>query len=271
MVTLNGNVNPLGNNVTASFEIGKTTNYEHKIDCGVVEGFQPIPISSQISDLEPSTLYHYRALATTSTNITIHGDDMTFTTPEETIPTITIGTQVWMKKNLNVGVMIPITTKQTNNGIIEKYCYGNLESNGDIYGGLYSWDEMMGYSKVPGCQGICPDGFRIPTREDWNILSSFAGVDVGYKLREVGNVHWKYVSNGTNGTDIYGFTGLPSGYGTKTFGNLQMYGYFWSSTLSPEGWAYYRSLNYSASSFYEYQAYITGQGAIYLPVRCIKI
>lgn len=272
--TLNGTVKPLGN-VSVAFEIGKAIEYNNVIEMGIYNNNETIPISLQLCSegcnnlsLESNTLYHYRIKATTESNLTVYGEDMTFTTPVY-IPTITIGTQVWMKYNLNVGKMIPLTTKQTNNGIIEKYCYNNLESNGDIYGGLYSWDEMMKYSKVEGTQGIAPDGFRIPTRSDWQKLYTFVGGN-GYKLRETGNTHWKYVSDDRNGTDNFGFTGLPGGNASVNFGSITKGAYFWSSSLSPEGWGYYRNLSYSAPVFYEYMAYITGGSASYFSVRCIK-
>jgi len=48
-----------------------------------------------------------------------------------------------MGQNLNTGTRIDDSIIQTNNGIIEKHCYNNLESNCDVYGGLYQWNEMM--------------------------------------------------------------------------------------------------------------------------------
>lgn len=56
---------------------------------------------------------------------------------------MTIGTQVWAKANLNVGVMIGDTSNQTNDSTTQKYCYNNSESNCTTYGGLYQWDEAM--------------------------------------------------------------------------------------------------------------------------------
>jgi len=75
--------------------------------------------------------------------------------------TVLIGDQCWLKENLDIGTMI--TSSPSNNGIIEKYCYGNIESNCDIYGGLYQWDEAMQYATIEGAKGICPDGWYIPT------------------------------------------------------------------------------------------------------------
>ncbi len=75
-----------------------------------------------------------------------------------TYNTVQIGSQCWLKNNLNIGRMIEDSTKQNNNTIIEKYCYYNSEVNCKTYGGLYRWDEAMQYSTTEGAQGICPEG-----------------------------------------------------------------------------------------------------------------
>lgn len=59
---------------------------------------------------------------------------------------VKIGQQWWMQENLNIGIRIDGTQDATDNGIIEKYCYNNIESNCEIYGGLYQWNEMMNYN-----------------------------------------------------------------------------------------------------------------------------
>ena len=59
---------------------------------------------------------------------------------------VKIGEQWWMQENLNIGTRIDGIQESTDNGIIEKYFYNNNDSLGNIYGGLYQWDEMMNYS-----------------------------------------------------------------------------------------------------------------------------
>ena len=87
-----------------------------------------------------------------------------------TYPTVLIGDQCWFAKNLNIGEKIDYPAKQTNNGVIEKYCYDNNEENCNTYGGLYQWDEAMGYSLDEGAQGICPFGWHIPSDAEWHKL-----------------------------------------------------------------------------------------------------
>ena len=63
----------------------------------------------------------------------------------KTYPTVLIGSQCWMQKNLNVGTLINATTTQgTNTTLPNKWCYDNLENNCTTYGGLYSWNQAMG-------------------------------------------------------------------------------------------------------------------------------
>jgi uncharacterized protein (TIGR02145 family) len=93
-----------------------------------------------------------------------------------TYDTVKIGSQCWMKQNLNVGTRIDIVTDQSDNGILEKWCYddtdSNCTSNNPNYpdGGLYQWNEAMRYSTEEGAQGICPDGWHIPTHDEFTVL-----------------------------------------------------------------------------------------------------
>jgi len=149
------------------------------------------------------------------------GDPFTDPRDNQEYTTVLIGTQCWMAENLNVGTMIQGANNQTNNGIIEKYCYDNSTANCDVYGGLYQWDELMEYVTTPGVRGICPDGWHIPTDDEWCSLEQFVdpiiicsesgwrGVDGGGKLKEEGTIHW--MSPNTGATNSSGFTALPGG------------------------------------------------------------
>ena len=72
-----------------------------------------------------------------------------------------------MAKNLNIGTMIDGGDHQEDDGIIQKHCYADFSSYCDIYGGLYEWREMMQYTETQGVQGICPDGWHLPTDAEW--------------------------------------------------------------------------------------------------------
>ncbi|MCD4680222.1 MAG: hypothetical protein K8S00_07525, partial [Bacteroidales bacterium] len=105
--------------------------------------------------------------------------------------TVQIGDQCWMAENLNIGERISSSMNQTNNGVIEKYCINN-PGNCDEYGGFYQWNEMMEYSTIAGSQGICPNGWHVPTYDEWTILYSYlGGYEVaGGKMKESGTLHW---------------------------------------------------------------------------------
>jgi len=87
--------------------------------------------------------------------------------------TVQIDTQCWMAENINIGTKVDGVVTQTNNGVIEKYCYDNLEENCDEYGAFYQWDEAMEYSTEEGVQGICPEGWHLATKMEWHQMANF--------------------------------------------------------------------------------------------------
>ena len=168
----------------------------------------------------------------------------------KTYNSVIIGFQCWMNENLNIGVSIAGSQNQTNNGTIERYCYGNNPALCDIYGGLYQWGEMVQYfngatnltswSPVPtgNVQGICPAGWHLPTDADWATLVNYLGGEsvAGGKLKEAGTLHWM----AANATNSSGFTALPGGfrYGDGNFYFHFSNGYFYSASESAaaSGW-----------------------------------
>jgi len=154
--------------------------------------------------------------------------------------TVQIGDQCWMAENLNIGTLIDGTVEMTDNGAIEKYCYDNSESNCDIYGGLYQWNEMMQYTTIEGVQGICPDGWHLPSDEEWTILSDYLGGEniAGGKMKTTGTIQigtglWN--SPNTGATNSSGFSGLPGSHRESdgSFGGIGEYCGCWSSTKNP--------------------------------------
>ena len=167
--------------------------------------------------------------------------------------TVQIGEQCWMKENLKVGTQIKTAYEMRNNGVIEKYCYNNDTINCSVYGGLYQWDEIMQYSKVPGIQGICPEGWHIPTDEDWSNLANHLGnaYIAGGKMKEEGFFHWEFPNY--MATNSSGFTALPAGYrlihGTST--GLNESTLFWSSSTNNLR-VWYRGLHCYKSDLYRF-------------------
>lgn len=199
------------------------------------------------------------------------GCNGTFTDARDgkTYAQVQIGDQCWMAENLNVGTMINSSNggtnsdgEQTNNEIIEKYCYEDTNTNCIVYGGLYQWNELMQYATTEGVQGVCPDGWHIPTDAEWCELENevdagtvqcdvqgWRGSDGGGNLKEIGEAHW-WTSN-TGATDLYDFTALPGGarLADGSFGDLNMSSMFWTSTEnSTEAW--YHMLSYAHADMF---------------------
>ena len=168
----------------------------------------------------------------------------TMTCGGQTYRTVQIGEQIWMAENLNYSVS-------------GSRCYDNLESNCDIYGRLYSWSKAV---------AVCPSGWHLPTDEEWGILVVSVGGSTtgGYRLKTTSG--WNY---DRNGSDEFGFSGLPAGMGTTDdyFGQLGGSGNWWTAT--EENWrnAVLRSVNdYSGNVR---RSDVAAKGGLY-SVRCIK-
>jgi len=180
----------------------------------------------------------------------------------KTYHSIKIGTQVWMQENLDVGTMIQGSANPSDNGKIEKYCYDNDPSNCTTYGGLYQWNEAMQYVTTAGTQGICPTGWHIPTKAEFETLKVSVGND-GNKLKGEGQGTGSGV-----GTNTSGFSALLAGYryNNGTFSSLGYTTYFWSSTESYAAGAYGINLWYDGSGIgVDYN--VKGNG---FSVRCLE-
>lgn len=151
--------------------------------------------------------------------------------------TITIGFQTWLKENINVGVKIAGSSLQTNNSILEKYCYNDNETNCTTYGGLYQWAEAVQYqnnasnttSPSPvfsgNIKGICPTGWHLPTQAEFSTLQTNVSSD-GNKLKAMGQGSGDGV-----GTNTSGFSALLVGVRADVGGfGFSDETYFWAST-----------------------------------------
>jgi uncharacterized protein (TIGR02145 family) len=248
---------------------------------------------SYLTGLGENTTYYVRAYATNSVG-TAYGNEVSFTTlpppwqcgdqityEGQVYNTVEIGTQCWFKENLNVGIRIDGNQEQTSNGQTEKYCYNNDNNNCITYGGLYQWNEMMQFSNQLGAQGICPDGWHIPTDEEWKILEGFADSFFEIGDPEWNNTGWNGYDSGKNlktsdgwyvngnGTNLFGFSGMPGGIRTihgEHFYNHSKYGHWWSSdeVMSTKAWT--RELSYGNDQIHrDFSNKKSG-----FSVRCIK-
>jgi len=145
----------------------------------------------------------------------------TVTYDGQTYNTVLIGDQCWLKENLNVGTQIIPDggdNPQSDNGTIEKYCYDDESEFCEQLGGLYTWKEAMQIYDIDyldcnedhdleNVQGICPSGWHIPTRAEYETLADYVGYDCK-ALRAVGENDED--TNSSNFSAL--FTGNYSGY-----------------------------------------------------------
>ena len=233
--------------------------------------------------------YYMNIKKTDSSTVTISTSDIseiTFTPPScdvstvsyegKTYHTVSIGTQCWLKENLDVGTRISSALDQTNNSTIEKYCYNDDTANCTTYGGLYQWAEAVQYQNgatnttspspafTGNVQGICPTGWHIPTNAEYTTLGTFVSSD-GNALKAVG----QGTGDGA-GTDSSGFSALLSGYRNfwnSNFVDLGNSTFFWSSSEYGDPSSVYQ-LDLGGYNGVFFQG--TGQKTFGWSVRCLK-
>ena len=162
--------------------------------------------------------------------------------------TVTIGTQTWMAQNLNYAYTgVPYKFSSYTGSDSSSWCYNNAPDGCAKYGRLYTWSAVMdsaaqfsenagtkcgyGMTCTPNSphRGICPEGWHVPTNEEYSTLYANIGrtSPVGKKLRSTTGWYGSY-----NGSDDYGFSVLPAGY--RDFNGLfaleRFNAYLWSAS-----------------------------------------
>ena len=162
-----------------------------------------------------------------------------------------IGTQTWMTENMKYAPPE-----------VSSYCNDNNIDNCNLrYGRLYSWS---------AAQKACPNGWHLPSKDEWNALYSFVSQDVGGDtLIMAAALKSKYASWNDNivATDNYGFAAWPAGYvgDDNKFAEKGSAAAFWTSTSNDYGAGIGFYLNaYNLYSIIDYSE------ANALSVRCIK-
>ena len=163
--------------------------------------------------------------------------------------TVTIGSQTWFAENLN------FAGDSDDVGV----CYLNSADSCAKYGRLYRWNEVMniaasfnsalwGGSDV-NHQGVCPVGCRVPSDADWTTLTNFVGSNAGTKLKS--QTGWNTGSGYIPGTDEFGFSALPGGYGWGgDFDDAGNWGTWWSATEYDAYYARFRDMDWRYSGVY---------------------
>jgi uncharacterized protein (TIGR02145 family) len=196
---------------------------------------------------------------------------------------VIIGNQEWMAENLKTmtysdGTPIDLVENDTDwlNNTTAAYCwYDNDQAQyAETYGALYNW-----YTVNTG--NLCPEGWHVPTDEEWNILEMELGMSQG----EVEHTSWRGSNEGSklagnaalwsdgaleNDSEFgsIGFTALPAGFRNSTgaFDIIGICGVWWSATEANTDFALYRCLYYTSTGVMR-NTYHKEDG---FSVRCLK-
>ncbi len=159
---------------------------------------------------------------------------------------VQIGTQVWMAQNMRCDKYDTKSERKGESAFYvnasdknkwEKPYSGISDQQINLLGYIYSWYAAVGLGNgVPynpkeydsnKRQGICPNGWHVPTDAEWKTLENFLGSSTaGKKLKTTTG----WVSG--NGTDSYSFAALPAGYGFDIVEGVGSFATFWTATPS---------------------------------------
>ena len=171
--------------------------------------------------------------------------------------TVQIGNQCWMKENMRATKYADgtsITQATTSQSSITTPYYYN-PGNPTNYGYLYNWPAAKGLHSDN--QGICPDGWHVPSYGEWTELTQYVGSHSNYRCSSnystwiakalAATTGWNTSTdtcvpgNTPSGNNATGFSALPAGnfseYNNSYYGSGDI-AYFWSSTEYDISYAY---------------------------------
>ncbi len=205
-------------------------------------------------------------------------------------PTVQIGNQCWMAKNLAYLPEVHNNSEFQIQGINSQPGYGVYGYNGDIipdakdqsnystYGVLYNFPAVI----QTGSNAICPAGWSVPTDAQWSDLTDYLSANSQYwcgsNFAQIGKSlsntsGWTAhatacrVGNSQSSNNTSGFTALPAGArgDNGVFLSLGGSADFWSSS-GDGGNAWGRGLSSGSSGVFRY----SGDQANGFSVRCLK-
>ena len=153
--------------------------------------------------------------------------------------TVQIGQQLWMAENLKVthynnGDDLSVGFSDNSGSYV---IYDNNIDNIEIYGNLYNW-----YA-VDDDRDICPEGWHVPSVDEFELLNNFLGDSSACKLKSNNGLWWNEEICATNES---GFTAHPAGKygdmgGSIFYDGIGGYTWFWSS----DDYGFAEHLNYN--------------------------
>ncbi len=210
-------------------------------------------------------------------------------------PTVQLGAQCWMAHNLRVthyadGDSIAMGDTASSQ-IPYRYCPNDSMSNVPDYGYLYNWMAAVrifsGSNRNPsGIQGVCPDGWHLPSEAEWKQLTDYlsgqsvyvcGGYNANIAKSLASSAGWNSstntcaVGNDQSSNNSTGFNALPAGtFRHHTYSSL--FGYdasFWASNYRNNSWCSYRGLNYDGFQM-SGDGYGVSGASFGRSVRCVK-
>lgn len=172
--------------------------------------------------------------------------------------------------------------------------YENSDGVGNVFGRLYSWNDATGGVSGSGLgggpQGACPEGWSVPTMEDWEDLASTIVDEMGLEgvstdfldswkgLGEImtapilinGDGMWPYSPDNMHTNDV-DWNGIPAGNSRSsyaTFENIAQYGVWWSSSELENGMVPYRYAYYNGGDM---DVYYSDKDTYGVSVRCVRL
>ena len=194
-----------------------------------LEEFNISPADTARHDPDSVGVWHFYDPRGTHDNPDFAYGEMTDPRDGNVYKTTTIGGQVWMAENLNY-----FDIEGAASSIKNDWCYWDKPENCESAGRLYTWNVA---------QRICPEGWRLPTKSDWESLLQEVGADSLNEILWKGSSKLKSKSgweNDGSGTDDFGFTALPAGmkFTTSTQDGFTYHGcssLMWAATEADGG------------------------------------
>ena len=163
--------------------------------------------------------------------------------------------------------------------------YVNLDVNSDVFGRYYSYNEA---------KTACPEGWRLPTEDDWLALAAAVGAESSEKYGVIGDVTSKLLANAYFNGDLMvsylpevgditndsGLSLIPVGYSNlgdpdaagdypaASFFGMNEYAVVWTAdAVEGEDMAYYRYLIHNQPDMFTAKGDVNSFGA---SVRCVR-
>ena len=168
--------------------------------------------------------------------------------------TVRLGNQCWMRENLRTKHYADGTQISTNSGTNSTvpYYYQNNSLDVTQYGLFYNWTAIMNGAEQTnanpsGVQGICPNGWHVPSRAEWDELINYVSSISSYCCNGVAGDVGKAITSRTGWYNNYSsnsctpsrnqlknnathFNAMPAGYYTGSYSGSSYHAVFACTT-----------------------------------------